>query len=96
MTSKLIKSFVIALFSHSVSVTAVADPEFNPNENALSGQINHFTKCFAVLLKLLDNGQTGSETGSNKDPKTAIPGDLDSVTNCDFFWLSLGNIGPQE
>lgn len=57
----------------------------NANENAASGQEKARANCRAVIAKQNANGQTGSETGSENDPKQLNT----AVTNCDKFWTNL-------
>ncbi len=95
MISKMFKSSVIALFALSVSTVAVADPFKNdPNENAADGQQRQINNCVRVIDKQDTNGQTGANTGNEKDPMQLNT----AVTNCDHFWFfSIGtNGGPPE
>ena len=45
--------------------------------------------CVANIANQNGNGQTGANTGNDKDPKQ----NSTAVTNCDHYWQNIGAIG---
>jgi len=92
MLNRLILAFALA-FVVSIGATsdafAFANSKNQGKAAAAPGQAKAIGNCRDVIVKQNGNGQTGSNTGNNQDPKQLNT----AVTECDHFWQNIGAIG---